>query len=83
MTARVCALWATINPVLTAVTRGSTVAGAGAVTVKGAPRLTAAASMFTVTQRTSEKKKKTLKKQDLNGEKENLFFRLTDSEKLF
>ena len=47
---------ATKHQALTAVAGGSTVAGAGAVTVEGAPRLTAAASMFTVTGGTPERK---------------------------
>lgn len=39
-------------------TGGAAVAGGGAVTVEGAPWLTAAASVFTVTQRTPERQKK-------------------------
>lgn len=39
-------------------TGGAAVAGGGAVTVEGAPRLTAAAAVFTVTQRTPERQKK-------------------------
>lgn len=51
--------WWSINEILTAVAGRSSVAAAGAVTVEGAPRLTAPPAVFTVTWRAPERKTET------------------------